>query len=232
MAWRLAKSLDKLRTQVNKEWPNRSKVSDGTIGDTAHSSRLSQHNPNSAGVVTAFDITHDPKNGADMNKLKEQLIKDSRTWYIIFNRRIWQNGKWTNYVGSNPHDKHLHISTKQDAKNYDNSKDWNIGGKIEDMITVQEYNELKRFYHGNNPNKAQLKQYVGKITATELTKKLKASPTYKTRIAQAKAGTLDVKDHLPVELRSNYKPPKSDAASNDQAIKDSLFNKIKGVFGK
>lgn len=29
--WRLAKSLVKLRTQVNKEWPNRNKASDGTV---------------------------------------------------------------------------------------------------------------------------------------------------------------------------------------------------------
>lgn len=136
MAWRLARCLDTLRTQVNQAYPNRNKASDGTIGDSAHASTVSQHNPNSAGVVTAMDITHDPGHGADMNKLKEQLIKDSRTWYVIFNRRIWETGiGWKNYYGSNPHDKHLHISTKQTSNYYDNANKWNIGGeemKIED----------------------------------------------------------------------------------------------------
>lgn len=33
MAWRLAKSLVTLREQVNALSPNRSRVSDGTIGD-------------------------------------------------------------------------------------------------------------------------------------------------------------------------------------------------------
>ena len=64
MAWRLARSLDTFGMQMDALWPNRSKVSDGTIGDTAHSHRKSDHNPNSAGVVTARDVTHDPASGA------------------------------------------------------------------------------------------------------------------------------------------------------------------------
>lgn len=30
--------------------------------------------------------------------------------YIIWNRHIWQNGKWTNYTGTSPHTDHVHIS--------------------------------------------------------------------------------------------------------------------------
>lgn len=30
--------------------------------------------------------------------------------YIIWNRQIWQNGKWTAYHGSNPHTDHVHLS--------------------------------------------------------------------------------------------------------------------------
>jgi len=41
MSWRLARSLEPLRNEVNAAAPNRSKASDGTIGDTAHSSRAS-----------------------------------------------------------------------------------------------------------------------------------------------------------------------------------------------
>jgi hypothetical protein len=65
MAPRIAKSLDVLRSQINKAHPNRSKVSDGWIGDTAHAARASDHNPNSGGVVTALDLTHDPAHGFD-----------------------------------------------------------------------------------------------------------------------------------------------------------------------
>ncbi|HKV33547.1 MAG TPA: hypothetical protein VJP89_04485, partial [Pyrinomonadaceae bacterium] len=61
MAWRVAKSLLRLREQINELAPNRSKASDGTIGDAAHASRKSDHNPwvkdGSIGVVTAMDIT-------------------------------------------------------------------------------------------------------------------------------------------------------------------------------
>jgi hypothetical protein len=30
--------------------------------------------------------------------------------YIIWNRRIWQNGAWSKYSGSSPHTNHVHIS--------------------------------------------------------------------------------------------------------------------------
>src|SRR5688572_5430698 len=110
MAWRLAKSLITLRNQINQLAPYRSTASDGTIGDSAHAAVKSEHNPNSAGVVTAMDITHDPAQGADMNALASKLISsgDDRIWYIIFNKRIWEGGSWSPYYGANDHSKHLH----------------------------------------------------------------------------------------------------------------------------
>jgi hypothetical protein len=135
MAWRLAKSLETLRTQLNNAHPNRSKASDGTIGDTAHSATVSQHNPNKAGVVTAMDITHDPAHGVDGQTLANQLIGDSRTWYVIFNGRIHVDGVWQKYTGSNKHEKHVHISTKQNSGAYDNAALWNIKGQEQDMAS-------------------------------------------------------------------------------------------------
>lgn len=127
MAWRLAKSLETLRSQINSTCPNRNKASDGTIGDAAHSSTVSQHNPNPQGVVTAMDITHDPEHGVNGGDLAEIMIKDPRTWYVIWNSRIWETGVgWQAYYGSNPHSSHIHISTKQDAGSYDNGNNWNI----------------------------------------------------------------------------------------------------------
>jgi peptidoglycan hydrolase-like protein with peptidoglycan-binding domain len=133
MAWRVAKSLLKLREQVDAKWPGRDKSSDGTIGDAAHQATTSDHNPNSAGVVTAMDITHDPAHGLDARKLAEALVasRDPRIKYIISNAQIvssqvspWQ---WRSYTGANAHRAHVHISV--DASLYDDDREWNLGAE-------------------------------------------------------------------------------------------------------
>ena len=140
MSWRVAKSLMKLREQVNQRWPTRSKDNDGTIGDEAHASRSSDHNPwvrdgNGSGVVTALDITHDPRSGCDSYALAEvfRTSRDPRIKYIISNRRIcssdvepWQ---WRPYHGSNPHDHHVHVSVKSEPGQYDSEALWNLDAK-------------------------------------------------------------------------------------------------------
>lgn len=124
MAWKLAKCLTRLRDQINAESPNRNKVSDGTISDAAHRARVSDHNPDSRGIVTAMDITHDPPNRVDGSVLSEALIKDPRTKYVIFAGRIWKarTGKWETYRGPNSHHHHLHLSVKPDL--VDNVEPW------------------------------------------------------------------------------------------------------------
>jgi hypothetical protein len=111
MAWHIAACLQVLLGQLNRYAPNRSKVSDGALGDAAHASRNSDHNPWYKNTVTARDFTHDPKGGLDCNQLADSLVasKDRRIKYIIWDRRIWQNG-WQAYRGPNPHTKHLHLS--------------------------------------------------------------------------------------------------------------------------
>lgn len=146
MTWRLAKSLEVLRNQINVESPNRSKISDGTIGDPAHSSRTSDHNPNSRRIVCALDITHDPAHGVDSEKLAQDLIqsRDPRIKYIISNGRI-TSGKdgpkpWVSrkYTGKNPHNKHVHISV---SGNVDSTAPWSeisIGGPVARLPPFQE----------------------------------------------------------------------------------------------
>lgn len=135
MGWRLAKSLEVLRAQVNAAAPKRSKVNDGTIGDTAHSARKSDHNPNARGVVQALDITHDPKNGMDSYALAETLRKseDGRIKYVISNGRIFSSTespwKWRKYSGANKHSVHVHISVSDKPAFYDNESKWDIGRK-------------------------------------------------------------------------------------------------------
>lgn len=132
-SWRLAKSLEVLLAQVNQMYPHRDKSNDGTIGDTSHAARKSDHNPNGAGVVCAMDITHDPASGCDSYALAEQFrkVKDPRVQYVISNRKIAnadvQNWKWRPYTGVNPHDHHVHVSVRQSAKFYDDKSAWDLG---------------------------------------------------------------------------------------------------------
>jgi hypothetical protein len=136
--WRVAESLETLRKQLNALYPNRSKVSDGGIGDARHQNNpTSEHNPytkdkNGIGVVRARDFTHDPKNGLDCNKLAEALVnsRDERIKYIIWNRRIVSSKvspwKWRPYNGSNPHNKHLHLSVDARQSLFDGKREWKI----------------------------------------------------------------------------------------------------------
>lgn len=132
MQWRAAKSLLRLREQINSIYPNRSKISDGLLGDTAHSKRKSDHNPGPDGVVKAIDLTHDPVNGLDCGKLLQALIdgKDRRISYMIYNGEIvsgtggTQPWKRRRYTGSNKHAKHIHISVTDAWK--DDGADWKL----------------------------------------------------------------------------------------------------------
>lgn len=132
MTWRLAKSLETLRSQINALSPNRSKSSDGSIGDEAHASRSSDHNPwVDDRVVTAIDITHDPAHGVDSEELAETLraSRDTRIKFIISNRKIASFDKtwtWRAYTGSNPHDHHVHISVRPEKALYDSVAPWKL----------------------------------------------------------------------------------------------------------
>lgn len=140
MTWRVAKSLLHLKRQVDQAFPDRSKDSDGSIGDANHSARASDHNPDTDGVVKAIDITHDPDNGCDSYRLAEELraSRDRRIKYIISNRKICSSTQspwmWRPYRGSNPHDQHVHISVMPDRRSFDNEDDWNLpmlqGGSV------------------------------------------------------------------------------------------------------
>lgn len=144
MSWRLARGLEKLRAQVNDKWPKRSKESDGSVGDTSHSARVSDHNPDGSGVVHAIDITHDPKGGFDSYAFADMLLakQDKRLKYVISNRRIGsgpagpQPGVWRKYSGANPHDHHCHISIVSGAL-ADDTRDWNIDAAVQVDHVIQ-----------------------------------------------------------------------------------------------
>lgn len=149
IAWRVARSLVRLIDQCNAAWPNRSRVSDGTIGDAAHATRESDHNPwYGPGIVTAADITHDPRHGADMHKLAASLVasRDRRTKYIIWNRRIVSGAAgpapwvWQPYSGQSPHTDHLHLSVVASPL-CDNTAAWRLPEE-DDMFEATDRNRL------------------------------------------------------------------------------------------
>jgi hypothetical protein len=99
--------------QATALFPKRNKASDGLLPSAAHikASPNSDHN-----TGLAVDLTHDPKNGIDCEFLFEKLKEDKRVDYLIHNGKIWsrERSKEGNrkYTGSNPHNKHLHISIR------------------------------------------------------------------------------------------------------------------------
>jgi hypothetical protein len=74
----------------------------------------------------AVDLTHDPKNGVNCDIFFETFKKDERVEYLIFKGKIWSRARRKEgnrkYTGSNPHNKHLHISIRPDSAS--NTGDW------------------------------------------------------------------------------------------------------------
>jgi hypothetical protein len=127
-----------LRDQVDTWFPDRRTASDGWLGDSRHSARKSDHNPD--GIwVRAIDI--DSRLGSPeglsaylADQIRVASKTDKRISYVIHNGRICSkilNWKWRKYNGINPHTKHIHISFTKlgdtDARPFDIPL---LGGKI------------------------------------------------------------------------------------------------------
>ncbi|MET0418902.1 MAG: hypothetical protein ABW022_23045 [Actinoplanes sp.] len=145
--WILVPSLVQLRSEFNAIAPGRDKSSDGTIGDSAHSSLVSDHNPDETGRVPihdadrlnevhAIDVDKDLRTpGLTMEKVVQFLLgrlragTEKRLRYIIWNRRIWEasNG-WRQraYTGDNPHDQHAHFSASYETAREASKASWHL----------------------------------------------------------------------------------------------------------
>ena len=116
---KLCKAGQQLREQIDDDYPERDRTSDGWIGDARHSARKSDHNPDANGIVRALDIDKDLRaHKEEAHSLVEKIRQcakrgDKRIKYIIFDGRISSpilNWKWRTYKGVNPHRHHFHIS--------------------------------------------------------------------------------------------------------------------------
>lgn len=123
MTYRLCKAGQQLREQFDDSYPDRDRTSDGWIGDTRHSARPSDHNPDEQGVVRAIDIDRDLSGKAKpdlMPDVADQIrlyakskASGGRISYIIFDSKIASSKKgwaWRTYDGINKHNHHCHIS--------------------------------------------------------------------------------------------------------------------------
>ncbi len=147
MSWRLARSLESLRAEVDARWPDRDRTSDGTIGDPAHSARTSDHNPDHLGVVRALDLDDNddrPEAEGIGRVIAEHIRRTSPApvKYLIYHGQIcaayavgghppWA---WRPYSGPNAHLPHLHVSVMPDAV-ADQPYDWGIAPQEEDPLS-------------------------------------------------------------------------------------------------
>lgn len=115
---KLSHAARTLREMIDDAFPDRDRKSDGWLGDSRHSARVSQHNPDANGWVRAIDIDkdlNDQKSAAF--DLADQIRlcgkTDKRIWYVIFNGKIASKKskfEWKKYDGINPHEHHIHVS--------------------------------------------------------------------------------------------------------------------------
>jgi hypothetical protein len=100
--------------------PKRKKASDGLLPSAAH---LTQSPNSDHNTGYAVDLTHDPDNDINCHEVYAHLKSDKRVKYLIFKGKIWSPEKGDReYTGSNKHNKHIHISIKDNCGN--NTSPW------------------------------------------------------------------------------------------------------------
>jgi hypothetical protein len=129
--WTLTLGLQNLRSQVNAVFPDRDKLSDGSIGDTLHRLHTSGHNPDdtsgskpawdgdpdSTPEVRSWDMDSDLRApGADAQDVVDHIRRlpgvSSVLRYMIYNHWEYHSRNGfapTPYSGPSPHEEHIHF---------------------------------------------------------------------------------------------------------------------------
>ena len=149
--WKLAPCLVAMVDEANRIAPDRNRKADGSIGDTAHSARKSDHNP-ANGWVTALDLTHAPASGFDAHARARQVIarQDERIKYVISNGMIAKSyasrGRapwiWQPYTGPNPHRHHAHFSIHNTPTARDDVRPWWPHSQQGDELTMAQIDDI------------------------------------------------------------------------------------------
>ena len=117
---KLCKAGQQLREQLDDDYPDRDRRSDGWVADARHTAKgNSDHIPDSRGIVRGLDIdanlnAHPEEAYAVVEKIRKLAKRgDKRIKYIIYDGKIMSpilNWKPRKYKGPNPHRSHFHIS--------------------------------------------------------------------------------------------------------------------------
>jgi hypothetical protein len=116
---RLCKAGQQLREQIDDDYPERDRKSDGWIADARHVAGGKSDHIAKDGIVRALDIdanlnAHPEETYALVEKIRQCAKRgDKRIKYIIYDGKIMSpllNWKRRKYKGSNPHRSHFHIS--------------------------------------------------------------------------------------------------------------------------
>lgn len=158
MAWVNSKNAAALKDSVQAKYPGTQIIY--TVGDLDHQGGTSDHNPDddpryntdqkdtdSKQEVRAVDImVNKTFSASQAAALVQILLKNcrDRTYYIIYNRKIYRSREGfvaKIYTGKDPHTNHIHVSTL--AKEDENSTPWNLsvistGGSVADSELVQD----------------------------------------------------------------------------------------------
>jgi hypothetical protein len=188
MPWLLVPCLVQLRSEFNAIAPDRSKASDGSVGDPAHAASSSDHNPDETGNVPihdadkvnevhAIDVDADLRtDNLTMEKVVQFLLgrlrsgAEKRLRYIIYNRRIWSaTSSWVQkpYTGANPHDKHAHFSASYSTSREADTSSWHleelVAALTKEELRAELRAELKAFFaSGQQPNGGGITSQVGR----------------------------------------------------------------------
>lgn len=178
----LAPSLVAFRGSIDVEFPYRDRASDGWIGDAAHASRVSDHNPDWSvtgymhGIVRAIDVDID--DGDPSRDLREEILNSAighpAVWYVISNGKIYSRTygwKANDYTGTNGHFHHVHISINHDLGSARNTtlllkelpRKTNMSLTQDDQAFIEAI--AKKYAIANNKYLAQMVDDIGKYAA-------------------------------------------------------------------
>lgn len=106
---------------------------------------------------------------------------------------------------------HLHFEFLPKSPNFNNGFAGRVnpanfdigqeGGEEDEMITREQLEVLFRFRMGRTPDQAAINHYVGKYDFSFVDRDLTSSKEHADYVAQAKAGSLDLKKFMPLKIR-------------------------------
>lgn len=142
--WRVAASIKTFGEQIHAARGHRiSYTVDGTLGDAEHSSRVSDHNPDSRGIVRALDFYEHKAGFVDAVADAIRLARDARCKYFIHDQRMFSSyptssypaWTWRPYSGRNGHPDHGHLSVVADDR-AEQDHPWPMPGDQEDNMRM------------------------------------------------------------------------------------------------